>query len=190
MADRVSALQGHYNSGRFGLEGKTTVTLKLQHDLVLHQLAIWPELSVSSRQALLDALEVSELPGPGHSASLPRGDLLRIEPLKWWLVGGVTPQLDAETGATLDLSHSRTRIDIGGDNAAALLNRLLPLDLRSAAMPRGGVASSAIHHVGVTLWRCNNGEGFEYALFIPRGFALSIWEVLLASAHQFGVEVI
>ena len=60
------------------------------------------------------------------------------------------------------------------------------LDLRDEAFPVGSVASSVIHHVGVTLWR--SAEGYE--LFIPRGFALTLWEGFLESAEQFGVEVV
>ena len=29
----------------------------------------------------------------------------------------------------------------------------------------------------------------EFKLFIPRGFALSIWEILLETASQFGYEI-
>ena len=47
------------------------------------------------------------------------------------------------------------------------------------------VASSSTHHVGVTLWRSADG----YELFMPRGFALSLWEGLVESAQQFGVEI-
>jgi len=49
----------------------------------------------------------------------------------------------------------------------------------------GSVASSVTHHVGVTLWRSQDG----YELFIPRGFALSLWEGFVESAQQFGVEI-
>jgi sarcosine oxidase gamma subunit len=48
------------------------------------------------------------------------------------------------------------------------------------------VAATAFHHVGVTLWRSEAG----YELFLPRGFALSLWELLYESAQQFGVEVV
>jgi sarcosine oxidase gamma subunit len=46
--------------------------------------------------------------------------------------------------------------------------------------------STAFHHVGITLW-CSD-DGFE--LFIPRGFALSLWEVLAETAAQFGAEIV
>ena len=111
--------------------------------------------------------------------------MLRIEPMKWWLLGVAAPAFDAEQAATLDLSHSRTRLCVTGDDAAEFLNRHFPLDLREASFPVGSVASSATHHVGVTLWRSTEG----YELFIPRGFALSLWEGFVESAEQFGAEI-
>ncbi len=47
------------------------------------------------------------------------------------------------------------------------------------------VASSVIHHVGVTVWRSSEG----YEMFIPRGFALTLWETFVEVAEQFGLEV-
>jgi heterotetrameric sarcosine oxidase gamma subunit len=126
-----------------------------------------------------------EAAGPGSAVIGSKGSMLRIEPMKWWLVGIAAPTFDAEQAATLDLSHSRTRLCVSGDDAAEFLNRHFPLDLREASFPVGTVASSATHHVGVTLWR--SAEGYE--LFIPRGFALSLWEGFVESAEQFGVEI-
>jgi len=83
------------------------------------------------------------------------------------------------------LRGNRKRLCVAGDDAAEFLNRHFPLDLRDASFPVGTVASSATHHVGVTLWRSDQG----YELFIPRGFALSLWEGLVESAEQFGVEI-
>ena len=59
------------------------------------------------------------------------------------------------------------------------------MDLRDDFFPVGTVASSALHHVGITLWRSNDG----FDLFLPRGFALSTWEILIETAAQFGAEV-
>ena len=112
--------------------------------------------------------------------------MLRVEPLKWWLLGLEPPELDVEQGVLLDLSHSRTRMRVSGPRAAELINRHLPLDLRDASFPQGSVASSAFHHVGVTVWR--SSLGFE--MFLPRGYAMSLWEMLLESAGQFGAEVV
>ncbi len=66
------------------------------------------------------------------------------------------------------------------------LNRLLPLDLRPDRFGVNQIASAGIHHVGVTLRRSDAG----YELFIPRGFAVSLWELLVETAEQFGLEIV
>ena len=89
-------------------------------------------------------------------------------------------------GCLLDLSHARTHVRVSGPDAATCLNRHLPVDLRDGVCPVGSVVSTALHHVAVALWRSEHG----FELFLPRGFALSCWEVLLETAEQFGVEVV
>ena len=59
------------------------------------------------------------------------------------------------------------------------------IDLRENSFPLNSVASTAFHHCSVTLWR--SVEGYE--LFLPRAFALSLWEILVESASQFGYEI-
>ncbi|MBT5980063.1 MAG: hypothetical protein HOG65_02320 [Acidiferrobacteraceae bacterium] len=93
--------------------------------------------------------------------------------------------MSADSGATLDLSHSRTHIRISGPEASTCLNRFIPIDLRESHFTDGQVASSGFHHVGVTLWRSPTGLD----LFVPRGFALSLWEMLLETAEQFGLDI-
>jgi Sarcosine oxidase gamma subunit len=68
-----------------------------------------------------------------------------------------------------------------------LLNRYLPIDLRESKFQQASSASSAIHHVSIKLLKFSNNN---YYLFIPRGFALSIWEILLESSKQFGYEIL
>ncbi len=172
MVERASALDGHYEPGCFGADGDPGVSLSEVRDLTLWQVAAWPDSLAA----------VSEKAG---AAAGTNGTLLLIEPLKWWLVGAQAPELQADQGAILDLSHSRTHVKVSGPDATTLLNRHLPLDFREASFPVGSVASTAFHHVGVTLWRSEEG----YELLLPRGFALSLWQMLLESAAQFGCEV-
>ncbi len=186
MADRASALEGHYSEGRFGTEGEPGVTLCEVRAPTVHQIAAWPQTLAAVGARAAAAVGAAAAPAPRAAATGPGGALLRVEPLKWWIVEAPAPELSPEEGATLDLSHSRTWLRVSGPRAATLLNRHLPLDLRESPFPVGSVASTAFHHVGVTLWRSE--AGFE--LFLPRGFALSLWEMLLESAAQFGVEVI
>jgi heterotetrameric sarcosine oxidase gamma subunit len=185
VAEHESALKGHYKTGRFGEAGEPGVTLAEVPVVVLHQIAAWPDTmeSISARAA--QAAGVDSAPGPGGAAAGPRGAVLRVEPLKWWLYGVEAPELDAEEGVVLDLSHSRTQIRVTGPDARECLNRLIPLDLRSGSFPVDSAAATGMNHVGVALW--HSRDGFE--LFLPRGFAVSLWELLLDTAEQFGVEV-
>ena len=110
---------------------------------------------------------------------------MRIELLKWWIIGSDIYMISSDEGTLLDLSHSFTHLKISGKNASLFLNRHLPLDLRQKYYPINSVVSSAIHHVSVKLWRSDTA----YHLFIPRGFALSLWEIFLETASQFGYEI-
>ncbi len=185
MVDRVSALAGHKEPGHQGNLDNTGVVLREPPDLVLHQVAAWRDSIDEVGKSLAKLIGAETVAGPCNAVSGSKGTMLRIEPMKWWLVGVAAPAFDAEKAVTLDLSHSRTRLCVSGDDAAEFLNRHFPLDLRETSFPVGSVASSATHHVGVTLWRSQDG----YELFIPRGFALSLWEGFVESAQQFGVEI-
>jgi len=187
--NRISALAGHYETGKSGilLNGETAgVRLQEVHGLTLHQIAAWANSIDAVGAQVANVVGCEHAPKPLKVASSGHVAALRIEPLKWWLYGVEAPDLNAEQGATLDISHSRTHIRINGKDAAALLNRHLPLDLRELSFPVGSVASTMIHHVGVTLWRSNQG----YELFLPRGYALSLWEAIVESATQFGLEIV
>jgi len=186
MVERASALSGHYQRGNFGKGGEAGVILSEVSGLVLYQLSAWPDTLDQVGFMGAQACVVDKAPGPGRAAVGSRGTLLRIEPLKWWCYGSQLPELAAEDGTTLDLSHSRTHLRVRGQAAQVWLNRLVPVDLRPNGCPLDSVMSTAFHHVGITLW--NSKDGFE--LFVPRGFALSLWEVLTDTAAQFGVEVV
>ncbi len=189
MVERVSALNGHYPKGRGGADGGD-VCFRENLNLSLIQLAAWPETISAVGAKAAAFIGAGEAPGPGKVVATSKGALLRIEPLKWWLVGGSAVELplllSSDEGAVLDISHSRTHLSISGPQAALLLNRHLPLDLREAEFPVGKVASSAFHHTGVTVWRSD--QGFE--LLMIRGFALSLWQLLLESGEQFNADIV
>ena len=188
MDNRDSALAGHYHVGKSGilLDSETAgVTLQDIHGLKLHQVAAWAASMDAVAAQVASTVGATQAPGPCKAEAVNNLAALRIEPMKWWLYGIEAPILDAEQGAVLDISHSRTHVRVSGPEAATLLNRFLPLDLRESSFPVDTVASTMIHHVGVTLWRSSDG----YELFIPRGFALSLWEMMVESAKQFGLEI-
>ena len=186
---RISALSGHYVpdlSGELSADGSARVVLEHVPELVLYQVAGWADSMEQVGNRIAVAAGAASAPGPGQAIIGKKGALLRVEPMKWWLIGVEAPEIASQQGAVLDLSHSRTRIRVCGPQARECLNRFLPLDLRAQSFPAGSVASSAIHHVGVALWHVDN----YYDLFVPRGFSLFIWDGMVEVARQFGLQVV
>ena len=165
------------------------ITLEDVFPFSLHQIAAWPDTVAKAGAVAAKQAGCASAPDPGHAMIGSASALLRVEPLKWWLISpdsDVAPPKIADTqGAALDLSHSRTWIRVSGDKSETLLNHFLPLDLRDGAFPPGSVASTAFHHVGITLWR----EEAGYSLLVPRSFAVSLWELLVETATQYGIAV-
>ncbi len=186
---RISALHGHYSTGKVGeisADGSAGIVLENVEGLVLYQVAGWVDTMDMVAEQIAKVAKAASAPGPGRAMAGQNGTLLRVEPMKWWLIDVPAPVLLPEHGTSLDLSHSRTRIRISGVHVVEFLNRFLPLDLRKREFPQGSVASSVIHHVGVTLWHADG----HYDLFLPRGFALFIWENMVDVAQQFGLECV
>ena len=186
MVNRVSALATNYKIGSIKVNEKITLSFHEIRDLDIKQIAAWSTTIENVDLKLAHILNSIKAPGFNQVLSNNNQHLLRIEPLKWWIIGGGNIEIESEEGTIVDLSHAFTSIEIKGENAKNFFNRHLPLDLRDKSFPINTIASSAIHHVSVKIWRTNQG----YRLFIPRGFALSIWEILLETASQFGYEVI
>lgn len=189
MAERQPVLQAPPVPGRSGAPDATGLVLAEVLDVALTQFTAWPGSLAQAGAAIAELAGSPSVPGPGQSVPCPSGRLLRVEPLRWWLVARASRALAAmptpETCVVLDLSHARCWLSLSGPAAAAVLNHHLPLDLRAAAFPEGRVASSAIHHVGVTLWR--DGDGF--GLLVPRSFAASVGELLVETGARYGIDI-
>ncbi|MGR3715778.1 MAG: sarcosine oxidase subunit gamma [Thermohalobaculum sp.] len=190
MVERASALEGHNAPRQFGLTGPGGPGIRLSERCLtsLWLIAAWPGRLAETGAAAAKAAGVGAAPGPGLSATGEGGTLLRAEPLKWLLISEdeiARPALDAADGTVLELSHARTVIHVSGANALDLMARMVPLDLRPAAFPEGSVANTGLHHVGVTIVARDGG----FDLMVLRSFGLSVWETLLESAAQFGVEI-
>ena len=186
MVNRVSALATNYKKSSIKVNEKIQLTFQEIKDLDVKQSAAWPSTLEKVDLKLSKIINSIKAPGFNQSLSYDNTHLLRIEPLKWWLLGGQNLEILSDEGTSVDLSHAFTSIEIKGHEVKKFLNRHLPLDLRDQSFPIDSIASSAIHHVSVKIWRIDRG----YRLFIPRGFALSIWEILLETACQFGYEII
>ena len=189
MARSVSSLHGHMNKGRYGKPGKAGIVIEEVAVASFIQISSWPNTIQDIERATAKSAGLSTTPGPGKVKRGKISNLLRIEPLKWWLISNkeeiTLPSFSAEKGMVLDLGSSKTWLKITGPKATSLLNNFVPIDLRKEIFLEDDVASTSFHHIGVTIWR--NGVGFN--LLLPRSFALSLWELLEASAHQYGLEI-
>ena len=185
MANRSSALESNYPIGINAANNESRLQLSEIKNLQLTQAAVWPDSINKVGSYIANHLNFSEYAPPNKAIVNNSVVMMRIEPLKWWIIGSDVPMLSSDDGTLLDLSHSFTYLKISGPSDSLFLNRHLPIDLREKYFSVNSVASSAIHHVSVKLWRSDSG----YHLFIPRGFALSLWEIFLETASQFGYEI-
>ena len=185
MLNRDSAIKQNYNVGKFPFYDNIGIIFSENSNLIIQQIAAWPEEILNVEKLFSDQVGIQQKIDFNQGQVRKNNSLWRMEPLKWWLIGS-TINLPENLGTSLELSHAFTSIKVGGETSEILLNRHLPLDLRLENFPIYSSASSAIHHVSVKLFRLS---AKEFNLFIPRGFALSIWEILLQSASQFGYEI-
>ncbi|WP_035919838.1 sarcosine oxidase subunit gamma [Leisingera aquimarina] len=188
MANPISALQAARRIGRFGTTEMPWVTIEEITGFGLLQFAAWASTLAETGAEAARVAGCSASPAPGQSVRGANGTLLRVEPLKWWLLVPAVaktpdPELAPQKGAVLDLLQSRCWLRISGSPAETLLNHFLPLNLGSGAFPAGAVAITAFHHTGVTLWRDVQGLN----LLMPRSTARSLWELLSESARQYGL---
>lgn len=193
MLERISALASHYHTGPAGDIGAAGpgVTLREIREAGLWQISAWPETMDAVGARLAELVGAGAAPGPLQSAAGPKGTLLRVQPFVWWLIradaatAAKAVEIDPEEGTALDMSHSRTVVRIEGPRAADLLNRGLSTDLRPASFGQGACCGGAIHLVSVNL----HHRGGGYDLYIPRGFAVTLWEFLTETAAQWGYAV-
>ena len=183
---RHSALEGFYKIGKYSTSEKQSLIFKELKNLEIMQIACWPNKIDEINNLLVKKLKIKNISGFNKGIVFENKSLWRMEPLKWWLFNKEI-EVSEQIATILDMSHAFTGIEIKGDNSSLFLNRHLPIDLRAMNFPDLSSASTAMHHVSVKLFKINSNN---YCLYIPRGFALSIWEMLLETADQFGYEVL
>ena len=181
MVERVSALAAVLHPERTG----DRVRLSEVRDLTLRQVAAWPEHAAAVRAALGGG-------APGRWIEAGGFRILRVEPLKWWLLAQgspAVPALPAGAAVELDLSHSRCWLRVEGLAARELLLRFLAVDLRDGSFPDGAALTARFGHVSATLLRADAAGEPGYDLLLPRSTAESCWLELLEAAHPLGLEV-
>jgi heterotetrameric sarcosine oxidase gamma subunit len=184
MAERASPFAAPIAGDRSGIR------LSVLPRGSLWQVACWPESFAEVRNAVAEALDC-EPPAPGRVSRGKDGRLLvRIEPLKWWVLGedGAECPLkpDPVRGAWLDMSHDQGGLAVEGENAAELLKRLVPIDLRECSFPDLSYAATMAHHMITRVLREAEDSGPRYRVMVMRSFADDLRQILEHHLAHFG----
>jgi len=178
---RRSALERHYQVGRFGATGTDTPALVLNERRGLAMAQV-NGAAVDDGPAPLECVAENEMTllwtGPGQwfavSESLDAAELL----------AALAQRLSASDATITDLSHGRTVLRVSGPAWRELLAKGCPADID--AMTPGACIASLLSHFTVVI-HCVSNETAD--IYVFRSFALSLWEWLRGGAEEFGYTV-
>jgi len=177
---RRSALERHYQTGRYGASVAVGVTLVERRGL-----------------AMVQVNGAREDEGPARLASQTSGDatLLWTGPGQWFVVSERTSpdalvahfeeRLSSSGAAVTDLSHARTVVRVTGDAWRELRAKGCPADVD--AMKSGDCIESHLSHFSVVI-HCVAEDAVD--IYVFRSFGASLWEWLRGGAEEFGYEVL
>ena len=120
---------------------------------------------------------------------------LGVGPGRWLAVAGAAEAdfsdalAEALEGAAsvIDQTDGLVVIRVSGPATRDLFAKGLPIDLDASAFPIDAVATSAIAHIAVTIWRLDDASTFEVAL--SRSVAGDFARWLCESAAEFGLWI-
>ncbi len=152
------------------------------------QVACWPD-SFGQVEGELAAALGCDAPAPGRVSIAGERLLIRVEPLKWWVIGpdgADCPLAPApDRGAVLDMSHDQAGIAVEGADAAELLKRLVLIDLRDRAFPDLSWATTLAHHMITRVLRRDRGTP-GYEVMVMRSYADDLHGLLAHHLAHFG----
>ena len=125
------------------------------------------------------------LPGPNAVTRASGIAILWLGPRSWLVIG---ERVDASGGVAFDVSASRVAWTLRGAEAALVINKHCPLDLRTQAFPPGRCAQSVFGQVNVLCYRHLSTDAFT--LMVARSFGRNVQATLEASAAQYGCAVL
>ena len=93
------------------------------------------------------------------------------------------------SAAIADQSSGYAVLRVSGPRVRDALAKLVPIDLHPRGFAVGTAASTVAAHLGVTLWRLDDGpDGATFEIAMYRSFAGSFWHALSGSAAEFGLQ--
>ncbi|MBO88999.1 MAG: hypothetical protein CMP14_05715 [Rickettsiales bacterium] len=193
MLDRRSQLAEHLKPGRYGAGDKPGVVLSEVRDRAIVQAAGWPD-SFDEVSKCLAKVAGGAPPGTFRIASVADTvTILWAGAERLWftaddrdLISRFDGCVTDEEAMLLELSDSRTILRIKGGAARRVLMKGVAVDLHTSVFPMQAIAHTMVEHAGVLLHRVGP-EAFE--LYVPRSYAVNIWQWLTKSSAEFGYEV-
>jgi sarcosine oxidase subunit gamma len=96
----------------------------------------------------------------------------------------------SDEAAVSDQSHARAVLRVSGARVREVLAKGSMVDLHPAAFPVGATALTSLAHIGVQLWRSDDGtDGAVFEILVARSMAGSFWSWFTASVAEFGCGV-
>ena len=124
--------------------------------------------------ALSDALHAAHglaVPGPGQTTESDDAEAIWFGRALVLLAGPAPDASLAAHAALTDQSDAWAVVELAGDDAAAVLARLTPLDLRASRFPVGATARSELAHMAASVTRTGE-QAFRVMVF--RAFAQTL----------------
>ena len=198
MPDRHSALAPALRPGTFGAtpDGGPGVTLAERRGLAHVHLAGRPT-GVRFLDAARSALALGLPTEPNTVARSDRFTVFWLAPTRWLVESASLPAPDLESrlrgriaglGAVTPATGGRTVVRLAGPAARRLLAKGVPLDLHPSAFPPGTCAQTALAGAAVLL-HALLPDGAAFDLYLPRSYALHLFEWLEDAAPEFGCRI-
>ena len=198
MVEIRSALAPVWRPGRHGsADGPAGLAVAEIADRDLIQLSTFPDRLRDVRAKLAAELGLDMPDDTGIAAAAGGHTVFAIAPERFWIAGprsaglfeNLSRRFAGEMALLSELGHSRTLLRLAGPGVRDVMAKALPVDLHVSVFADGAFAQSALHHVPVLVHRCarDGADGFD--LYVPRSYALSLFEWLMHAAAEFGLEL-
>jgi sarcosine oxidase subunit gamma len=190
------AWAGIVTEGRIGAAGTSGVSVLARDNLGIATLIAAEGGEAALATAVKQQLGL-DLPATPVIAQAGAHMLVWAGPGQWLLVAGdragFPEALAALAGfaAISDQSDGRAALRLSGPKIREGLAKGCMIDLHPAAFPVGATTLTSIAHMGVHLWRTDDGpDGAVFEIMVARSMAGSFWSWLSASAAEFGCRII
>ena len=144
-------------------------------------------------QWLTGLIEADVQPAPGVTITGLRGMALNTAPGQYWVISSDAPiarelqsGVSPAAGTATPLSHGYVRLAVCGSGWCDLLSKGISVDLHPDVLRLGDFVQTGLHHIELLLQR--TGEN-RVELYVPRSFAVSIWEWLTDAALPLGYDL-